>query len=73
MMVGKYTNMVLDMLSKGVLSPMEIAEMCLEHMNEDDVKNLWHANYLDDLISEEDEADGQPDEAQEWHDYDPDC
>lgn len=23
--------------------------------------------------SEEDEHDGQPDEAQEWHDYDPDC
>ena len=23
--------------------------------------------------SEDDEYDGQPDEAQEWHDFDPDC
>ena len=24
-------------------------------------------------VEEEDEYDGQPDEAQEWHDFDPDC
>jgi len=71
MMVGEYRNMVLDMLSDGVMSPSEIAEMCLEHMSEADVERMWHANYLFDLI--EDEADDQPDEAQEWHDYDPDC
>lgn len=28
---------------------------------------------LDDLQEELDEQDGQPDEQQEWHDYDPDC
>lgn len=27
----------------------------------------------DDPDSEEYEHDGQPDEAQEWHDFDPDC
>ena len=36
-------------------------------------------NFIDDLIAEEecdqsdDEYDGQPDEAQEWYDFDPDC
>ena len=28
---------------------------------------------LDPLEEEEPEDDGQPDEAQEWHDFDPDC
>ena len=28
---------------------------------------------MDDYIMENDYDDGQPDEAQEWYDYDPDC
>jgi hypothetical protein len=42
-------------------------------MSEDDVKDMCLANDL--LIGEdyEDEYDGQPDEAQEWYDFDPDC
>ena len=27
----------------------------------------------EEVLPEEDEWDGQPDEAQEWHDFDPDC
>ena len=27
----------------------------------------------EEVSPEEDEWDGQPDEAQEWHDFDPDC
>jgi hypothetical protein len=26
-----------------------------------------------DMISMNEDSDGQPDEAQEWHDFDPDC
>ena len=66
----KYTKMVLDMMDEGVMSPAAIAEMCLSYMSEDDVKDMCQSN---DLLPEEDEGDGQPDEAQEWHDYDPDC
>jgi hypothetical protein len=43
-------------------------------MSEDDVKGMCLAN---DIIDEEDdedyEDDGQPDEAQEWADFDADC
>lgn len=28
---------------------------------------------LEDELGQEGEYDGQPDEAQEWHDFDPDC
>jgi hypothetical protein len=37
---------------------------------------MAHANefFLDEEEDEEDEEwDGQPDEAQEWYDFDPDC
>jgi hypothetical protein len=36
-------------------------------MSEEDVADMTQTN---DII---DEDDGQPDEAQEWHDFDPDC
>lgn len=32
----------------------------------------WSSEDVDALY-EEDDYDGQPDEAQEWHDFDPDC
>ncbi len=31
------------------------------------------AEELEDQVREEADYDGQPDEAQEWHDFDPDC
>jgi len=68
----KYTNIVLDLIDASIMSPMAIAEMCLMHMSEDDVKDMCLANDLL-LEDEEDEDDGQPDEAQEWHDFDPEC
>jgi len=50
---------------------------CLKYMSEDDVADMAHSNefFLDeDEDEEEDEEwDGQPDEAQEWHDFDPEC
>jgi hypothetical protein len=45
--------------------------MCLAYMSEADVEDMMRAN---DILDEEDEEDdGQPDEAQEWADFDPDC
>jgi hypothetical protein len=59
------------MIDDGVMDAKSIAEMCLAYMSEDDVEDMMRAN---DLLPEEDEDyDGQPDEAQEWHDFDPDC
>ena len=30
-------------------------------------------DFMDEEYPKDDEYDGQPDEAQEWHDFDPDC
>lgn len=70
----KYTKMVMDMMDEGVIDARAVADMCLAYMSEYDVEDMVRAN---DLAPEEDEDeddyDGQPDEAQEWHDFDPEC
>jgi hypothetical protein len=64
----KETNRLLDMIEEGLIDPHAVADMCLAYMSEDDVADMMRAN---DLL--EDEDDGQPDEAQEWADFDADC
>ena len=46
----------------------------IETVNDVDVYYDFGADYYFFVKDEdEDEYDGQPDEAQEWHDFDPDC
>ena len=67
------TSKLIAMMDEGLISAEAVAEMALAYMSEDDVADMMRAN--DILLDEEDEEDydGQPDEAQEWHDFDPDC
>ena len=66
------TTRLLEMMDDGVISAKAIAEMALAYMSEDDVADMMRAN--DILEEDEDEEyDGQPDEAQEWESFDPDC
>lgn len=41
--------------------------------NDDDGRFATDAEADEDATSPEGEYDGQPDEMQEWHDFDPDC
>ena len=66
----KETNRLLDMIEEGLIDPHAVADMCLAYMSEDDVADMMRAN---DLLDEEDEDDGQPDEAREWESFDADC
>jgi hypothetical protein len=65
------TSKLLAMMDEGLISAEAVAEMALAYMSEDDVADMMRAN--DILLDEEDEDDGQPDEAQEWADFDADC
>jgi len=65
----EYTSKLIAMMDEGLISAEAVAEMALAYMSEDDVKDMCLANDL--LIGEE--YDGQPDEAQEWSDFDPEC
>ena len=64
------TTRLLDMMDEGLISAQAVAEMALAYMSEDDVADMMRAN---DILDEEEEDDGQPDEMQEWHDFDPEC
>jgi hypothetical protein len=65
------TNKLIDMMDEGLISAAAVAEMALAYMSEDDVADMMRTN--DILDDEDDEYDGQPDEAQEWESFDPDC
>jgi hypothetical protein len=67
------TSKLIAMMDEGLISAEAVAEMALAYMSEDEVADMMRAN--DILLDEDDEEedDGQPDEAQEWHDFDPDC
>jgi hypothetical protein len=69
----EYTCMLYDMMDEGTLDARSVAEMCLAYMSEDEVKDMCRSNDILPKDEEDEEYDGQPDEAQEWHDFDPDC
>ena len=64
------TNKLLAMMAAGEISAQAIAEMALSHMSEADVADMMRSN---DILDQEDEADGQPSEAEEWAAFDADC
>ena len=61
-----------DLLDQGVITHEQVVDMCMGFMSESEVEDMLDANELSERF-EEDEDDGQPDEEQEWADFDPDC
>lgn len=66
----KYTNKILEMVDESVLDRDTLIRDLLLWMSESDVEEFYNRNLRED---EDYEHDGQPDEMQEWHDFDPDC
>ena len=73
-----------DLLDQGVITHEQVVDMCMGFMSESEVEDLLDANELSERFEENDEedyvdegredwGDGQPDEAQEWADFDADC
>jgi predicted HTH domain antitoxin len=58
---------IVDAINEGLLSFGRIAE--IYGVSRADVETIYDEMMAQDM----DEYDGQPDEAQEWHDFDPDC
>lgn len=64
------TNKLIDMMDEGLISAQAVAEMALAYMSEDDVADMMRSN---DILEEDEDYEPDVDEAQEWHDFDPDC
>ena len=45
-MARKYTNLMLEMMDEGILTPKFVAEMCLSYMSERDVEDMMGDNEL---------------------------
>ena len=69
--MADFRDQTIELVEDGNLDPMMALTMCLKWMSDDDVGEMLDANELSERFLEED--DGQPDEAQEWADFDPDC
>jgi hypothetical protein len=65
----------LALVEEGLVSAEDMLSMALSYMSTDDVADMLDCNELSERFQEEeeDEYDGQPDEAQEWYDFDPEC
>ena len=73
-MTREATTRLLNMMDEGLISAQAVAEMALSYMSEDEVADMMRCNdILDEDEDEDEDYDGQPDEAQEWADFDPEC
>lgn len=77
-MSREYTNKLLELVEDGLLDRDTVIMACVKYMSEDDVKDMMESNEFileedEDEEDEDSEWDGQPDEAQEWADFDADC
>ena len=61
-----------ELLDQGMITHEQVVDMCMGFMSESEVEDLLDANELSERF-EEDDDDGQPDEQQEWADFDADC
>ena len=73
-------DFALGLVDDGMIDPMMLLTAALNWMSTDEVREMLDANELaprfyedEDGEWEGDDHDGQPDELQEWHDFDPDC
>ena len=64
------TTRLMDMMDEGSIDVRAVADMALMWLSEGSVAEMMQAN---DILQEDSEDDGQPDEAQEWESFDPDC
>jgi len=61
---------LIEMIDDGMLDPKDVAIACIKWMGENGTYEMMDANEWSDRFMED---DGQPDEAQEWADFDPEC
>ena len=57
-----WTNKVYDAMEQGLLDPKQVAEMALQWLGENDVKEMCRANELADYLGDPERCDEEDDE-----------
>jgi hypothetical protein len=65
--IREYTNKILELVNEGVIDQESLIRNLLDWMSEQEVKDFA----LFEGYVEDEEDDGDPDEAREWPEYDP--
>ena len=47
-MVREYTSKLLDLIDEGMITPEAAVHMCLSYMSEDEVKDMYYMNFLNE-------------------------
>jgi hypothetical protein len=73
-----YTTALLEAVDNGVVDRDTLINDLLGWLSESEVEAFVRANDMLEAVNmaeedEDEEYDGQPDEAQEWESFDPDC
>ena len=69
-------SFALELVENGLVRAEDLLMACVVYMSANEVQDMLDANELSPRFDERDdwdEDDRQPDEAQEWYDFDPDC
>jgi hypothetical protein len=66
----KEVDMLLDMIDDMQITEQRVIDVLCRWLGREQVRDMMLAN---GWLDEEYEHDGQPDEAQEWYDFDPEC
>ena len=72
----RYTCELLSLVEDDMLDKDALIRDLLGYLSESEVADFARKNDIITWLDREDEDeedDGQPDEAQEWYDFDPDC
>ena len=71
----RYTCELLSLVEDGMIDKDTLIRDLLGYLSESEVADFARKNDLITWLDREDEEedDRQPDEAQEWSDFDPDC
>lgn len=71
----RYTCELLSLVEDGMIDKDYLIRDLLGYLSESEVADFARKNDIITWLDREDEEedDGQPSEAQEWADYDPDC
>ena len=73
-MTRDFSTKLLDMIDDGLLDKDTVIMACVKYMSEDDVRDMMFANdFVEDTDDWDEDEEPDVDEAQEWHDFDPDC
>ena len=69
----RYTCELLSLVEDGMLDKDNLIRDLLGYLSESEVADFARKNDIITWLDRDEDEDGQPDEAQEWHDFDPDC